>query len=64
MSDSDKVMEEVLGVYEVVASVVSEVLERLRRARVRLLGIIDRVEGLGEVLGDINKAINDLEELL
>jgi len=63
---SDRVMEEVLGVYEVVANVISEILERLKRARVKLLDIINRaqIEGLGEVLGDVNKAISDLEELL
>jgi hypothetical protein len=56
---------EVVGVYECVAIVISEVLERLRRAKARLLDIISKnnVSGLGEVLGDINKAISDLEEL-
>jgi mevalonate kinase len=63
---SDKVIEEVLGVYEGVTEVVKEVLERLSRARARLLDIMSRsnIEGLGEVLGDLNKAISDLEELL
>ena len=57
---------EVVGVYECVTEVVKEVLERLKRSRARLLDIISRsnIDGLGEVLGDINKAISDLEELL
>lgn len=41
-------------------------LERLRRARARLMDLVDRsgVDGLGEVLGDVNKAVHDLEEAL
>jgi len=62
----DEVLSEVVGVYEGVTEVVKEVLERLKRARIKLLDIISRaqVEGLGEVLGDINKAISDLEEMI
>jgi hypothetical protein len=65
-SFDDEVMAEVLGVYECVAPVIEEALERLRRARAKLLDIIarDHADGLGEVLGDLNKAISDLEELL
>jgi hypothetical protein len=39
-------------------------LERLRRARARLMDLVDRsgVDGLGEILGDVNKAVHDLEE--
>jgi len=59
-------LSEIVGVYECVVSVINEVLERLKRARSRLLDIMSRsnTEGLGEVLGDINKAISDLEGLL
>ena len=41
-------------------------LERLRRARARLMDLVDRsgVDGLGEILGDVNKAVHDLEEAL
>jgi mevalonate kinase len=57
---------EVFGVYEIVKTVIEQALERLKKARARLLDIISKnnVDSLGEVLGDINKAINDLEELL
>jgi hypothetical protein len=39
------------------------VLERLRRARAKLMDLVSRggPDGLGEVLGDLNKAISDLE---
>jgi lipoate synthase len=59
-------MEEVIGVYECVVTVINDALERLKRARAKLLDIISKsdVHGLGEVIGDINKAISDLEELL
>jgi hypothetical protein len=42
------------------------ILERLRRARAKLMDLISwsGVDGLGEVLGDVNKAISDLEEAL
>jgi hypothetical protein len=62
----NKEIEEVIGVYECTTIVIEEALERLRRAKAKLLDIISRanVDGLGEVLGDINKAISDLEELL
>jgi hypothetical protein len=65
-SFDDKVMAEVLGVYECVAPVIEEALERLRRARAKLLDMIarDHADGLGEVLGDVNKAISDLEGVL
>jgi len=41
-------------------------LERLSRARAKLMDLISRsgVDGLGEVLGDLNKAISDLEGVL
>jgi len=41
-------------------------LERLRRARAKLMDLIsrERVGGLGEVLGDVNKAVSDLEGVL
>lgn len=49
-----------------VASAVEVILERLRRARAKLMDLISwsGVDGLGEVLGDVNKAISDLEEAL
>jgi lipoate synthase len=62
----NKEIEEVIGVYECVTIVIKEALDRLKRARAKLLNIISKanIDGLGEVLGDINKAISDLEELL
>ena len=41
-------------------------LERLQRARAKLMDLIARrgPDGLGEVLGDLNKAISDLEGVL
>jgi hypothetical protein len=58
-------LSEIVGVYECVTEIINEVLERLKRARSRLLDIMSRsnIDGLGEVLGDLNKAISDLEEL-
>ena len=49
-----------------VASAVEVALERLWRARAKLMDLISlsRVDGLGEVLGDVNKAISDLEQAL
>jgi len=47
-------------------SAVEVALERLWRARAKLMDLISlsRVDGLGEVLGDVNKAISDLEGVL
>jgi hypothetical protein len=41
-------------------------LERLSWARAKLMDLIsrERVDGLGEVLGDVNKAVGDLEQAL
>jgi len=63
---TDKTLEEVTGVYECVITIINDALERLKRARAKLLDMISRGQGesLGEVIGDINKAISDLEELL
>jgi len=54
------------GVYELVTRVLKNVKERLERARAKLLDIKSKndIAGLGEVIGDINKAVSDLEELL
>jgi exonuclease VII small subunit len=62
----NKEIEEVVGVYECVTIVIKEALERLKQARAKLLDILSKsnIDRLGEVLGDINKAISDLEELL
>jgi acyl-CoA reductase-like NAD-dependent aldehyde dehydrogenase len=48
------------------APLVEEALERLQRARAKLMDLIARrdSDGLGEALGDVNKAISDLEEAL
>jgi uncharacterized protein (UPF0548 family) len=57
---------EVGVVAEEVRQLVEIVLERLRRARAKLMDLISRggPDGLGEVLGDLNKAVGDLEEAL
>lgn len=49
---------------EEVRQLLEVALGRLRRARAKLMDLISRsrADGLGEVLGDVNKAINDLEE--
>ena len=41
-------------------------LERLRRARAKLMDLAsrERAGGLGEALGDLNKALHDLEQAL
>jgi hypothetical protein len=41
-------------------------LGRLARARAKLMDLVSRrgPDGLGEVLGDVNKAISDLEQAL
>jgi hypothetical protein len=49
-----------------VASAVEVALERLMRARAKLMDLIsrERVDGLGEILGDVNFSIARLEEAL
>jgi exonuclease VII small subunit len=49
-----------------VQQLLESALERLNLARARLSDLIARrgPDGLGEVLGDVNKAISDLEEAL
>jgi hypothetical protein len=49
-----------------VAPIIEGAVERLKRARAKLMDLITQrgSDGLGEVLGDVNKAVSDLEEVL
>jgi len=49
-----------------VAPIIEGAVERLERVRARLMDLIARrgPDGLGEALGDVNKAISDLEQAL
>ena len=53
-------------VVEEICQLLEVALERLNRARAKLMDLIGRrgSDGLGEVLGDLNKAIGDLEGVL
>jgi hypothetical protein len=53
-------------VVEEVVQLLEVALERLRRARAKLMDLVsrERVGGLGEVLGDVNKVLHDLEQAL
>jgi hypothetical protein len=48
------------------AQLLEVALERLRRARAKLMDLtsLSGAGGLGEILGDLNKALYDLEEAL
>ena len=49
-----------------VAPIIEGAVERLERVRAKMMDLIAQrgPDGLGEILGDLNKALSDLEQAL